>query len=355
MRASVQALVPQARQAFLASVDAKPHRTVYDARSSTTLPGTVVRNEGEADTADVTVNEAYNYLGNTFDFFWQIYKRNSIDGNALHLDATVHYGRQYNNAVWNGRQMVFGDGDGRAFERFTIDLDVVGHELTHGVTGSEANLAYLGQSGAINESISDVFGSLIKQYVIGQDVNAADWLIGAHLIKIAPAGQALRSMKAPGTAYNNVLMGKDPQPANMASYVETSHDNGGVHINSGIPNHAFYLVAMALGGHGWERAGQIWYDTVIDRQLQPDASFSDFATRTIINAGHRYGTTSAEQTAVHPWERSSEPDKQIRAKSFREGVARRGAEFLWRKAEARKPPDRGGMNHHRLLPHGDLS
>src|SRR5204863_3629678 len=132
-----------------------------------------------------------------------------------------------NNAFWNGQQMVFGDGDGVIFNRFTRSIDVIGHELTHGVTGSEVNLAYLRQSGALNESVSDVFGSLVKQYVLKQTVSEADWLVGSGLLTF-PA-QALRSMKAPGTAYDNNLLGKDPQPADMTHYVHTAQDSGGVH------------------------------------------------------------------------------------------------------------------------------
>jgi Zn-dependent metalloprotease len=298
LRATTQLMAPPARFALLAPVAAKLKRTIYTAEGGTSLPGKVVRNEGGAATGDPAEDEAYDYLGNTFDFYWKTYNRNSIDDHGLPLDATVHFGQRYNNAFWNGQQMVFGDGDGVIFNRFTIDVDVVGHELTHGVTGSEVNLVYLGQSGALNESVSDVFGIMIKQYALGQDSKSSDWLIGAQLLKVPPPGQALRSMKAPGTAYNNSLLGKDPQPAKMSDYVNTGGDNGGVHINSGIPNHAFFLVATNLGGKPWERAGQIWYDTIRDKQLQANATFSDFAARTVINAGHRYGTNSAEQKAV---------------------------------------------------------
>lgn len=105
-------------------------------------------------------------------------------------------------------------------------------------------------------------------------------------------------MKAPGTAYDNNLMGKDPQPADMAHYVPTAQDNGGVHTNSGIPNRAFFLVATALGGNAWEKAGQIRYDTIRDKSLNPSASFAAFAGRTVANAGHRYGSNSVEQKAV---------------------------------------------------------
>ncbi len=275
------------------------HRSIYDARNTQREPGLLVRAEGSPPSADLEVNEAYDGLGHTFDFYLKAYQRNSIDDRGLPLIATVHYDRNFDNAFWDGTEMVFGDGDGTVFNRFTIALDVIGHELTHGVTGSEANLLYSGQSGALNESVSDVFGSLIKQYALGQSVERADWLIGEGLLTFP--GQALRSMKAPGTAYDNPLLGKDPQPANMKDYNHTAQDNGGVHINSGIPNHAFYLVATALGGYAWAVAGQIWYDTIGDRNLRRNASFAQFAGRTIANTKRRYGSRRELSVVVNAW------------------------------------------------------
>jgi len=273
-------------------------RSIYDAGQSQQLPGKLVRAEGQAATGDPSVDRAYDGLGATFDFYLGAYQRNSIDNRGLPLKGSVHYGKKYDNAFWNGQQMVFGDGDGTVFNDFTISVDVIGHELTHGVTGSEANLNYQGQSGALNESISDVFGSLVKQYSAKpqQTADKADWLIGAGLM--VKAGEALRSMKAPGTAYDDPILGKDPQPGDMSGYVNTNEDNGGVHTNSGIPNHAFYLVAAALGGFAWERAGQIWYDTLADPRLKASANFASFANLTALNAARRYGSASPERKAV---------------------------------------------------------
>jgi len=277
-------------------------RSIFNSGNQERTVGQLVRAEGQPQSEDVAVNEAYDGLGHTFDFYLKVYQRNSIDDHGMPLNAYVHYGDDYDNAFWDGQEMIFGDGDNTAFNRFTIALDVIGHELTHGVTGSEVNLRYLNQSGALNESVSDVFGSLIKQYVLKQTADEADWLIGAGLL-IFP-NQALRSMKNPGTAYDNNVMGKDPQPADMQHYIQTSEDNGGVHLNSGIPNRAFYLAAAAIGGNAWEKAGQIWYDTIRDSSLSPTASFASFAGRTMTNAGHRYGTNSTEQQAVRDaWRR----------------------------------------------------
>lgn len=233
-------------------------------------------------------------------FFWKVLGRDSIDNQGFALIGSVHYGQDYENAFWNGAQMVFGDGDGEIFERFTRSLDVIGHELTHGVIESEAGLVYANQSGALNESISDVFGVLIKQHVLGQTAAEADWLIGADLLTPRIKGIGLRSMAHPGTAYDDPLLGKDPQPEHMRKFVITREDNGGVHINSGIPNRAFYLVAETLGGFAWEKAGRIWYDTLCDKRLGGEASFEQFAQLTLAHARHRFGADEARAVA-HGW------------------------------------------------------
>ena len=275
----------------------REHRSVYDAEGTEDLPGTLVRDEGTAAVQDVAVNEAYDGLGDTWTLYQDVYGRNSIDDRGLTLLGSVHFGQQYDNAYWDGQQMVFGDGDGVLFNRFTISVDVIGHELTHGVTGATANLNYQGQSGALNESVSDVFGSIVKQYTLNQTAEQADWLIGAGLLAADIDGVALRSMKAPGTAYDDPqLGGKDPQPATMAGYVHTASDNGGVHTNSGIPNHAFYLAAVGLGGNSWDTAGHVWYATLTGGELRASATFAEFASLTAQTAAKLYG--SAEQQAV---------------------------------------------------------
>ncbi len=291
--------VPANLQALAAGTAPAPKRSIYDNQHQASLVRNLVRTEGQPPVADQAVNQAFDGLGATFDFYWTIFRRNSIDNAGLPMDAYVHFQTGYDNAFWDGHEMVFGDGNGIIFTEFTGALDVIGHELTHGVTGNEANLKYLGQSGALNESISDVFGSMIKQYALKQTTATADWLIGKGILAKDINGVALRSMKAPGTAYDDPkLGGKDPQPANMANYLQTTQDNGGVHINSGIPNLAFYLVAAALGGNSWDEAGVIWYDTIRDKSLTSTATFSDFGRLTWKNAGHRYGSTSPQAQAV---------------------------------------------------------
>jgi Zn-dependent metalloprotease len=272
-------------------------RTIYDAGQSYSLPGVRVRGEGSRPHRDPAVNEAYDGLGWTHDLFAGVFQRNSIDDCGMRLDATVHYGYNYDNAFWDGHQMVFGDGDGQIFRRFTASLDVIGHELAHGVTQCEAALHYRGQSGALNESFSDVFGTLVKQYHLGQSAAEADWLIGSQLFLPGVKAKAIRSMKAPGTAYNDPVLGKDPQPGHMRDYQDTVEDNGGVHINSGIPNRAFYELAIRLGGKAWEKAGRIWYRTLTEK-LRPASKFQDAMKMTASVAGELFGANSLEQKAV---------------------------------------------------------
>ncbi len=274
-----------------------PQRTVYDAGSGTTLPGTRVRGEGEPATPDEAVTQAYDGLGATWQLWTDAYARNSLDDKGLPLVASVHYGRQYDNAFWDGTQMVFGDGDGVVFLGFTRSVDVIGHELAHGVTQYTAGLTYQGQSGALNESVSDVFGVLVKQHLLGQGADQADWLVGAELLAPGVQGVALRSMAAPGTAYDDPRLGKDPQPAHMSGYVDTTDDNGGVHINSGIPNKAFHDLAVALGGNAWGDAGRLWYD-VLTGDIRADCDFATFAGLTVAAATARFGAGSTQEDAV---------------------------------------------------------
>jgi Zn-dependent metalloprotease len=277
------------------------NRSVYDVqhRGTRALPGHLVRREGDPPVADPSVNEAYDGTDRTYRFYDKVLDRQSVDGKGLPLISSVHFGVEFDNAFWNGSEMIYGDGSGHVFAvgALTKAIDVIGHELTHGVTQFTAGLEYHDEPGALNESISDVFGSLVKQYALRQTAAEADWLIGAGIL--APGlGAALRSLKAPGTAFEG-----DSQPAHMRDYRrlpdddDPRHDNGGVHINSGIPNHAFYLAATALGGHAWEKAGRIWYDALAKR-LQPTSGFQDAAKAMLASAGVLFGAGGTEEEAV---------------------------------------------------------
>lgn len=266
-------------------------REVYDAHAKNVHPGEKARFEGERPTGDAEVDKVYDYTGVVRDFYQKEYGRNSIDDNGMKYISTVNFrqnpDKAYNNAFWNGSQMTYGRPDDASPFKTLILLDVTGHEITHGVTEKEANETYYGQSGALNESISDVFGELIKQYAKHQTADQADWLVGDGIWKDSIHGRALRDMLNPGTAYDDPKIGKDPQPADMAHYKKTWNDNGGVHTNSGIPNRAFALFAKAVGGYAWDDPGHIWY--AARKAAGSDPSFASFAYETIQaakNLGH---------------------------------------------------------------------
>jgi hypothetical protein len=273
-----------------------PDWVVHTAHNGSTLPGDVVRSAGDGPSGDVAVDEAADGVAASLAMYSEVYGRDSYDDQGATVVATVHYQRGYDNAFWNGTQLVFGDGDGKTFDRFTKPVDVLGHELTHAVTEKTAGLVYNGQSGALNESLSDVFGSCLKQRLLGQTALEGDWLVGAGLFLPGVQGRALRDMAHPGTAYDDPVLGKDPQPADMAHYVHTTDDNGGVHINSGIPNRAFQLAAVAIGGSSAEGAGRIWY-AALTGGLSSQADFATFAAATVAAAGeHANAVTEAWAT-----------------------------------------------------------
>lgn len=276
-------------------------RTIFDCQNRTFLPSAVVaRSEDGAESTDNSVNQAFDGLGTTRQFYRDVHNRNSIDGRGLRLQGYVHRGTNYNNAFWDGQQMVFGDGDGRIFTDFTGSLDVIAHELTHGVAEHTAGLEYHNQPGALNEHISDVFGSLVKQWSLKQSAAEADWLIGSEVFTPGIEADALRSLKSPGNAYDNSTFGKDPQPDHMSKFVHRPDtdegDHGGVHINSGIPNKAFYLTAVSIGGFAWEAPGHIWYESLKASSVR--TQFQEFADTTYFKAEELYGAGSTEQQAV---------------------------------------------------------
>lgn len=288
----------------LASHPAPLLRRVFDCENSSDIARRQVLEEGGSIPNDIAVKEAYVGAGETWEFYHDLFGRSSIDNAGLTLVSSVHYRIHYSNAVWNGHQMVYGNGDGVIFDRFTKSIDIIGHELTHGVTQFTAGLTYSWQSGALNEHFSDVFGILIKQRSLGErDPARASWIIGEGILKPNIRGVGLRSMSAPGTAYDDPEfgLGKDPQPSHMRDYVHLADteetDHGGVHYNSGIPNHAFYLAAVAIGKPAWEVAGRIWYVTLTQR-LRPDADFTKCALETISVARDYFDNETAEKVGA---------------------------------------------------------
>ncbi|MFI5959492.1 M4 family metallopeptidase [Cryptosporangium sp. NPDC051539] len=279
-------------------------RTIFDVENGSALArAAVVRTEDGPPAADDSANKAFDGLGDTRQFYAEVFGRNSIDDRGLRLNGYIHRGVRFNNAFWDGLEMVFGDGDGVLFTDFTGSIDVIAHELTHGVTEHTAALEYHHQPGALNESISDAFGEMVKQWTLNQTADEADWLVGTEIFTPGVDADALRSMRAPGTAYDNAQFGQDPQPDHMDRYADLPDtdegDYGGVHINSGIPNKAFYLVATAIGGNSWNAPGHIWYEALKASTATTD--FSAFAATTYAQAVRLYGQT--EQQAVRDaWE-----------------------------------------------------
>ena len=261
------------------------NRETVDSRSGK------VRKEGMGPTNDAVLDKAHDNAKGVYDFFRGKYDRDSIDGKGMKLKSVVHYGTKYNNAFWNGSHMTYGDGDGVRFAPL-VSADVVAHEMTHGITERTANLRYQRQSGALNESWSDVFGNLVEKWMereAGQDESDPVWLIGEEIFTPGVGGDGLRSMSKPGTGYD-----KDPQPGHMKDYKNVSHDNGGVHINSGIPNKAAYEVAMSIGQ---DKLSDIWYRTLTS-YLTSSSQFTDAANFTVQSAIDLYGAGSAEAKAV---------------------------------------------------------
>ena len=273
-------------------------RVIHTAANTETLPGTVARSVGDPAVGDAAVDEAYDSSGQVLDMFADQFGRRSVDGNGATLVITVHYGVDYDNAFWDGAQLVFGDGDGVVFDRFTKPADVMFHEFAHGVTQFTAGLIYQDQSGALNESVSDVFAAVTKQFFRSQTADQADWLIGEGLFMPGINARALRSMLEPGTAYDDPQIGRDPQVGHMRDYVETVEDNGGVHINSGIPNRAFALAALALGGASWEKAGRVWYDALTGGEVTARSDFTAFAQATINSASRVFPDDAAVADAI---------------------------------------------------------
>lgn len=313
-RAEIQERGPQAamvKDLAIEAHNAQIFRQVYDCGHREIVPGKLARSEGEGATGDPAVDAAYDGAGDTWAYYKEVHRRNSIDDGGMIMKSNVHYGNRVDNAFWfpDTKQMVYGDGSDEIFTNLTGSLDVIGHELTHGVIQHEGNWIYEFQSGALNESFADVFGSLVKQYKRQQDVKTADWLIGVEVMVQSGAEQpyALRSLKEPGKAYrNHPILGDDPQPATMDDYKDMPiwRDRGGVHMNSGIPNHAFYLAAIDFGGYAWEKAGQIWYWAMRSSQMRPTPStslnFVKAAEATMQVAREKFGT-DAERIIEKAW------------------------------------------------------
>ncbi len=303
MGAAAQAATPTAPATQAAGPRATPNRATYDAKQSE-FPkgglGDLVRKEGQGATGDAAVDAAHDNAGIVHAFLAEVLGRNSTDGKGMQLKSVVHFGSKYNNAFWDGEKMTYGDGDGKLFTPLSGALDVVAHELFHGVTEHTAGLAYRNQSGALNESWSDVLGELVEIWHENRGgfgspdaLKGAEWLMGEDVFTPGTSGDALRSMKNPGTGYKG-----DPQPGHMKDYKKMSGDNGGVHVNSGIPNKAAYEAGIRIGG---DKLAKIWYTALTD-YLKPNSDFNAAAAATLAAAQQLYGTGDVSQAIIDAWQ-----------------------------------------------------
>ena len=288
------------RMGLFASGTLEKHRIIYDmdhVENEMLLPGRKVRDETGANTGDKEAVNAYKNTGTTFDFYKKIYKRNSLDDKGAILISSVNFGTDFDNAFWNNKQMVFGNGGGGLFKvgTLTASLSVVAHELTHGVTSNTADLYYEGESGGLNEAYSDIFGIMCEQWLKKQKVTDSKWLIGEGIFE---KGAALRDMKG----------GKKANPWDGSIYSYQDYEKGiDVHFSSGIANKAFYLAAKEIGGYSWEKAGKIWYIVLTQGWLtkygpkidgKVGRSFQEAPNGTFTVAGQLFGEDSKEQNAV---------------------------------------------------------
>lgn len=241
-------------------------RRIFDSQNTGSTRLKIVREEGAMSLTDADANAAYDNGGLVREYFKTILGWNSINDDGLDLIFNVHYMVKYNNAFWDGEQMTFGDGDGVNFQNFVRALDVTGHELTHGIVQYTANLEYKGQSGALNEHFADVFGTAVKQWAAKETEKTANWLMGEICTMGKYKGKAIRSIKEPA----NAAIVLSAQPEHMSKIFKGTTDNGGVHVNSGIPNKAFYLVSMDIGT---QRAAKLWFETL--KTLKPTSKFTD--------------------------------------------------------------------------------
>ena len=280
------------------------YRLVYDGQRRTErVTEKLLRKEGDSESGDKPADEAYDNAGSAYDLYYEEFDRDSLDGNGMSLVSVVHYGDNIDNAFWTGDKMCYGDGD-MLFGPMTQDIDVAAHEFTHGVIQYESNLEYFGESGALNEHFADVFGLMAEQRLKGQTVDQADWWLGGGVLSPALKQRGVRGIRTmtEDKAYeNDPVLGTDRQPKHLKDKYTGLSDRGGVHINSGIPNHAFYLAATKLGGYAWKTdgdgaVGRIWYKTL--KALNTRSNFREAAAMCHQIAGAEYGTNSREQQAV---------------------------------------------------------
>lgn len=239
-----------------------------------------------------TAVSAHYNAGICYDFYRTKFSRNSLDDKGSSIVSVINItdedGKGFDNAFWNGEYMAYGNG-ATAFKPLAGALDVAGHEMTHGVVEATARLEYRNQSGALNESFADIFGAMIDR---------DDWRIGEDVTRTSfiPTG-ALRSLENPNQGGKGTR-GYQPKTMSQYAYMQDTEeeDNGGVHVNSGIPNYTFYLFASNQNV-GKDKAEQVYYKA-LKQYLFRTAKFVDARLAVVKAATDLYGASSAEVTAA---------------------------------------------------------
>lgn len=267
-----------------------PEVTVFDCRQTQSLPGRQAKDAATAE--DGSVQRTYSETDQLATFLREVFGRNSIDDAGMTLMSSVHYGKNYNNAMWNGLQMIYGDGDSELFLDFTLGTDVIAHELGHGLTQYTLQLEYDDEPGGLNESLSDCFGSMFRQWRLKQKAESADWLIGRDIVGPATLERGftcLRDMAEPDGKHCLA-----PQPTRH----EELRPGQEPHSASGPPNLAFCTASKLVGGYSWETVGKIWYHVMSTAGMVPRMKMAEFAAKTRHAAAELFGADSAAQAAV---------------------------------------------------------
>jgi len=268
----------------------RPSVLVFDCRGSSTQPGDQI--ETPESNNEEQARRIHHNMALLTSFYKSIFNRNSIDNNGMGLINSIHYGQTYCNAYWTGTQMVFGDGDGEIFTDFALSDDVLAHEFAHGVTQYTTGFGFWDEPGALNESASDVFASVFRQWRFRQSADRADWTIGASILGPTARERGFRSLR--NLSHPDSPDCLSTQPLHMRDYDKS----GDPHVNSGIPNYAFYLAANAIGGNTWDRIALVWYSALANGRRQPNMLFEEFAALTVNKAASLFRTNATVPRAI---------------------------------------------------------
>ncbi|MCD2514372.1 M4 family metallopeptidase [Comamonas endophytica] len=275
---------------WMAELTSNPEVTLFDCRQTVSLPGLQIKDP--ANSKDPTVQRTHSETDLMGTFLREVFARNSIDNAGMTLMSAVHYGKKYNNAMWNGLQMIYGDGDGELFLSFASGIDVIGHELAHGLTQYTLQLEYDDEPGGLNESLSDCFGTMFRQWRLNHDAKRADWLVGSDIIgpRTRERGYTcMRDMCEPDAKHCLA-----PQPTHYGQLKPGQHPHSG----SGPPNLAFCTACKLVGGNSWENIGRIWYQAMAKTGLAPRMGMAQFAAKTREQAADLFGKDSLAEAAV---------------------------------------------------------